>query len=105
MVKDFFLGFAGHAHTKNEMILDPNSEIELRKTNSPEEAQRLTKKVLDKLEKDISNTGYDLKNVKLLILYLSYRGENEEKDRLICERILSAIEDRFKDRTALNQLS
>jgi len=104
MVNDFFLGFAGHAHTKNDLYVDPNSEIELRKSNSPEEAQRLTEIVLDKLEKDISNAGYDLKDVKLLILYLSYRGETEEKDRLICERILGVIVGRFKGRTAPNQL-
>jgi len=104
MVNDFFLGFAGHAHTKNDLIVDPNIEIELRKRNSPEEAQRLTKAVLDKLEKDISNAGYDLKDVKLLILYLSYRGETEEKDRLICEKILGVIEGRFKGHTAQNQL-
>jgi KaiC/GvpD/RAD55 family RecA-like ATPase len=104
VVSDFFQGFAGHAHTKNEIIIDPNSEIELRKTNNPEEAQRLTEKVLDKLEKDISSTGYDLKDVKLLILYLSYRGENKEKDHLIIERILRVIEERFTGRMAPNQL-
>jgi len=104
MVSDFFLGFAGHAHTKNDLYVDPNSETELRKSNSPEEAQRLTEIVLDKLEKDISNAGYDLKDVKLLILYLSYRGETEEKDRLICERILGVIEGRFKGHTLPNQL-
>ena len=96
MLKDYFLGFACHAHTKNEIFLDPNSDLELRTSNSPEEAQIIIEKVLDKLEKDISNSGYFLKNVRLLILYLSYRGENEEKDRLICERILKIIGDRFK---------
>jgi len=104
MVNDFFLGFAGHAHTKNDLIVDPNIEIELRKRNSSEEAQRLTEAVLDKLERDISNAGYDMKDVKLLILYLSYRGETEEKDRLICERILGVIKGRFKGHTAPNQL-
>lgn len=104
VVKDFFLGFAGHAHTTNEIMFDPNSEIELRKTNSPEEAQRLTEKVLDKLEEDVSNTGYDLNDVKLLILYLSYRGETKEKDRLISERILNLIEERFKGRTISSPL-
>jgi hypothetical protein len=104
MANDFFLGFAGHAHTKNDLIADPNSEIELRKRNTPEEAQRLSEVVLDKLEKDISNAGYGLKDVKLLILYLSYRGEPEEKDRLICERVLDVIEGRFKGHTLPNQL-
>jgi len=104
VIKDFFLGFACHAHTMNEMIPDPNSELELRKKNSPEEAQIITEKVLDKLEKDISKAGYSLKNVKLLILYLSYRGENEEKDRLICERILKVIGNRFKGKMDSNQV-
>ncbi len=102
MTSDFFLGFAGHAHTKNEIGIDPNNEMELRKRNSPREAQRLIEAVLDKIEKDISNARYDLKDVKLLILYLSYRGDTEKKDRLICERILEVIEKRFKD--TANQL-
>jgi len=46
---DFFLGFAGHAHTKNEVGLDQAKEDELRRTNSPEDAQRLTGMVMDKL--------------------------------------------------------
>jgi len=104
MVNDFFLGFAGHAHTKNDMDFDPNNEIELRKTNTPEEAERLTEVVLDKLEKDISNAGYDQKDVKLLLLYLSYRGEPGDKDRLICESILKTIDKRFKGHAAGNQL-
>jgi len=101
---DFFLGFAGHAHTRNDLEADPNKALLLRKENSVEEAQRLVEAVLDKLEKDISNAGYDLKNVKLLVLYLSYRGETEEKDRLISESVLKAIEKRFKGKTAEEQL-
>jgi len=104
MVNDFFLGFAGHAHTKNNLIFDPNGGRELRERNSPEEAMRLTEAVQDKLGIDISNAGYDLKDVKLLVLYLSYRGETEEKDRLICESILKTIDKRFKGHTAENQL-
>ena len=97
LTSDFFLGFAGHAHTRNEIGIDPNGEIELRKSNNPKEAQKLTEAVLDKIEEDISDAGYELKDVKLLILYLSYRGDHEEKDRLICERILEIIEERFRD--------
>jgi len=104
MVNDFFLGFAGHAHTKNDFIVDPNIEIELRKRNSSEEAQRLTEAVLDKLEKDISNAAYDLKDVKLLILYLSYRGESEDQDKLLGEGILKVIDKRFRGHTAESQL-
>lgn len=104
MGSGFFLGFAGHAHTKNRLETDQNIEMELRKRNNPREAQKLTETVLEKLEKDISTAGYALKDVKLLILYLSYRGESEEKDRLICERILRTIERRYGGRTAANQL-
>jgi len=104
VIKDYFVGFACHAHTKNEIFLDPNSDLELRKKNNLEEAQIITEKLLDKLEKDISKAGYHLENVKLLILYLSYRGENEEKDRLICERILKTIGDRFKGNISSNQV-
>jgi len=104
MTGDFFLGFAGHAHTKNEIGTDPNSEMELRNRNNTKEAQELTESILDKIEKDISNEGYSLRDVKLLILYSSYRGDAEEKDRLICERILRVIEKRFKDHSAANQL-
>jgi len=106
MVNDFFLGFAGHAHTRNNLETqpDPNNEIELRKRNTPEEAQRLTEAILDKLEEDISSAGYDMKDVKLLLLYLSYRGEPGEKDQLICESILKTIDKRFKGHTAENQL-
>jgi len=106
MVNDFFLGFAGHAHTRNNIgtIPDPNADMGLRKKNSPEEAHRLTEAVLDKLERDVSNAGYDVKDVKLLLLYLSYRGEPGEKDRVICENILKTIAKRFKGHTAGNQL-
>jgi KaiC/GvpD/RAD55 family RecA-like ATPase len=101
---DFFLGFAGHAHTRNDLEADPAKDLQLRKENSVEEAQRLAKAVLDKLEKDISDAGYDLTNVKLLVLYLSYRGDTVEKDSLISESVLKAIEKRFKGKTAPEQL-
>jgi KaiC/GvpD/RAD55 family RecA-like ATPase len=96
MVSDFFLGFAGHAHTMNELELDPQKELELRRRNDPEEAKKLTKAVLDKLEKDIMDCGRTLEDVKLLVLYLSYRGDPAEKDTKICESVLRTIEDRFK---------
>jgi hypothetical protein len=97
---DFFLGFAGHAHTMNELELDPQKELELRTRNSPEEAQKLTGIILDKLEKDIAASGYSLQDAKVLILYSSYRGDAAEKDTLICESILRAIENRFKKHAA-----
>jgi len=100
MVNDFFLGFAGHAHTMNELETDPQRELELRRRNSPEEAQKLIGMVLDKLEKDLSDDEYGLEDVKLLILYLSYRGEPVEKDALICGSILRAIENRFRKHSA-----
>jgi hypothetical protein len=100
MVNDFFLGFAGHAHTMNELELDPQKELELRTRNSPEEAQKLTGMILDKLEKDLSGCGYGLEDVKLLILYSSYRGEPAERDTLVCGSILRAIENRFKKHDA-----
>jgi KaiC/GvpD/RAD55 family RecA-like ATPase len=92
----FFVGFAAHAHTLNELETDQQRELELRRKNSPEEAQKLIALVLDKLEKDLLDGGYGLEDVKLLVLYLSYRGEPTEKDTLICESILRAIENRFK---------
>jgi hypothetical protein len=104
MVNDFFLGFAGHAHTRNDLEADPNKDTQLRKENSVEEAQRLTERVLDKIENDISQTGHHLRDVKLLILYSSYRGETEDKDKLICEGILGAIERRFRGKSAAEQL-
>jgi KaiC/GvpD/RAD55 family RecA-like ATPase len=100
MADDFFTSFAAHAHTMNEMELDPQRELELRRRNSPEEARKLVEMVLDKLEKDILKSGYSLEDVKLLILYLSYRGETGEKDGLICKSILEAIEERFKKNEA-----
>jgi len=100
MVNDFFLGFAGHAHTMNELETDQQRELELRRRNTPEEAEKLIGMVLDKLEKDILDGGYGLEDVKLLILYLSYRGEPVEKDTLICGSILRAIENRFKKHAA-----
>jgi KaiC/GvpD/RAD55 family RecA-like ATPase len=97
---NFFLSFAGHAHTMNELETDQQRELELRRRNSPEEAQKLVGTVLDKLEKDILDGGYSLEDVKLLVLYLSYRGESFEKDTLICNSILRAIENRFKKHAA-----
>jgi KaiC/GvpD/RAD55 family RecA-like ATPase len=96
----FFVGFAAHAHTMNELETDQQKELELRRKNSPEEAQKLIAIVLDKLEKDITDGGYGLEDVKLLILYLSYRGDPAEKDTLICGSILRAIENRFKKHVA-----
>jgi hypothetical protein len=104
MVDDFFLGFAGHAHTRNDLVPDPNLALQLRRENSAKEALRLTEAVLDKIEGDISGAGYNLEDVKLLLLYLSYRGDTREKDRLIGETILKAIEKRFKGKTAAEQL-
>ena len=101
---DFFLGFAAHAHTKNELEFDQTKEEELRKANSPEEARRLTEMVMDKLEKDISRSGYGLDNVKLLTLYLSYRGEPKEKDTILCESVLDSIREKFEKHSASNQL-
>lgn len=104
MVDNFFLGFAGHAHTRNDLEVDSNKDAQLRKENSVEEAQRLTERVLDKIENDISRTGHHLTDVRLLILYLSYRGETESKDKLICEDILGAIERKFRGKNAAEQL-
>jgi hypothetical protein len=103
MNDDFFVGFAAHAHTLNELETDQQRELELRSRNSPEEAQKLVGMALDKLEKDLLDSGYRLEDVKLLILYLSYRGEPAEKDTLICGTILRAIESKFK-RHAASQL-
>jgi hypothetical protein len=100
MANDFFMGFAGHAHTMNELELDHQRELELRRRNSPEEAQKFTGMILDKLEKDLLSSGYSPEDVKLLILYSSYRGEPEEKDTLVCGSILRAIENRFKKHDA-----
>jgi hypothetical protein len=101
---DFFLGFAAHAHTKNELGFDQMKEEELRKANSPEEARRLAGMVTDKLEKDISKSGYGLDDVRLLVLYLSYRGEPKEKDLAVCESVLDSIRKKFEKRSASNQL-
>ncbi len=103
MADDIFLGFAGHAHTMNELETDQQKELELRRSNSPEEAQKLIGMTLDRLEKDLSDSGCSLDDVKLLILYLSYRGEPAEKDTQICESILRTIENRFRNHAA-NQL-
>ncbi|MBS7633708.1 hypothetical protein KEJ15_08890 [Candidatus Bathyarchaeota archaeon] len=103
MVDDFFLGFAAHAHTMNELETDQERELELRRRNTPEEAQKLVGMILDKLEKDLFDSGYRLEDVKLLILFLSYRGEPVEKDKLICDSILRSIENKFK-KSAANQV-
>ena len=96
MSEDFFLGFPSSAHTKNDLVADPNLALQLRKENSTQEAQRLTSLVLDKIEDDIISAGYELKDVKLLILYVSYRGDTSERDKLISESILKTIAERFK---------
>jgi hypothetical protein len=80
----------------NELELDPRKELELRTRNSPEEAQKLTGIILDKLERDIDASGHSLQDARALVLYSSYRGETVDKDTLICESILRAIENRFK---------
>lgn len=100
MDDEFFVGFAAHAHTINELEIDPHKELSLRRRNSPEEARKLAEMVLDKLEEDILKRNYSLEDVKLLIMYLSYRGETAEKDGLICRSILEAIENRFEDHEA-----
>jgi hypothetical protein len=104
MSDELFLGFAAHAHTQNDVVSDPNLERQLRKKNSVEEASRLMEVVLDKIERDISNGGYSLKDVKLLVFFLSYRGDTEERDRLISETMLKTIENRFRGKTAAEQL-
>lgn len=103
MTNDFFLGFAGHAHTRNDLVPDPNLALQLRRENSAKEALGLTEIVLDKIEGDVSGAGYNLKDVRLLVLYLSYRGDSEENDKLISETILNAIEERFKAKTGPEQ--
>ena len=96
MTDDYFLGFAAHAHTRNEVEADQAKEEELRRNNSLNEAQKLAEMVLEKLENDISNSGYSLDDVKLLILFQSYRGAPAEKDVLICSSVLEAIQNKFK---------
>jgi hypothetical protein len=100
VASNFFLGFAGHAHTVNELIADQENECNLRKRNSPEEAQKLTELVVGKLEKDLSDNGYTTDDVRLLTLFLSYRGESADKDTLICESILRVVENKFKKHAA-----
>ena len=104
MSNEFLLAFAGHAHTRSDLEADPNKDAQLRQANSVEEAERLTERVLDKIETDTSQTGHPLSDVKLLILYSSYRGETDSKDKLICEAILGAIERRFRAQNAVDQL-
>jgi KaiC/GvpD/RAD55 family RecA-like ATPase len=96
VINDYFLGFAAHAHTRNEVEADQAKEEELRRNNSLNEAQKLTEMVLEKLENDISNSGYSLDDVKLLILFQSYRGAPADKDVLICSSVLEAIQSKFK---------
>jgi hypothetical protein len=100
MADDFFLGFAAHAHTRNDLVPDPSLAIQLRKENSVEEGRRLAETALNKIEGDIIGAGHALRNVKLLVLYVSYRGDTAEKDRLISEAILKAIEERFRGKAA-----
>jgi len=100
---DFFLGFAAHAHTKSELGIDQMKE-ELRRANSAEGAQRLAEMVLDRLATDVSKSGCRLDDVKLLVLYVSYRGEPEEKDTVMCESILRCIKERFEKGSAANQV-
>jgi KaiC/GvpD/RAD55 family RecA-like ATPase len=95
LTDDYFMGFAAHAHTLNELELDPQKESDLRRRNSPEEARRLADSALEKLERDIRASGHDLGDVKLLILYQSYRGDTADKDADICRAILKAVETRF----------
>ena len=96
MNDDFFMGFAAHAHTLNELETSQQKEFELRKKNSLGEAKKLVEVVLSKIERDILRSSYSLEDVKLLVLYQSYRGETAEKDARICRSILKAIEDKFK---------
>jgi len=100
MFNDFFVGFAAHAHTRNELETDEKNEKEVRRKNSSQEAQRLTELILNKIEKDMKETGCSLEDAKLLLLYSSYRGDPEEKDRSICESILRTVEDKFKGHIA-----
>ncbi|MDD1776106.1 MAG: hypothetical protein LUP94_01990 [Candidatus Methanomethylicus sp.] len=95
MAENFFLGFVAHAHTRNDLIADPNLSLKQRGVNNIEESQRLTELSLGKIEKDLFEAGFDLKDVKLILLYLSYRGDTEEKDRHICEKVLETIDKRF----------
>jgi len=104
MINDFFLGFVAHAHTRSDLVADPDKDAQLRKENSVEEAQRLIGRVLDKIKNDISQSGHNLRDVKLLILYSSYRGETEDKDRLIFEGVLNAIAKRFRGKSSAEQL-
>lgn len=104
MPKDFFSAFVGHAHIQNRLEVTQSNEENLRKRNKNKEAQELTLAVLDKLEKDISKAGFSLTDVKLLVLYLSYRGDTEKKDEDICRIILKTIEERFEKVGAREQI-
>ncbi len=100
MADDFFLGFAAHVHTRNDLVPAPDLALQLRRANSAGEARALTETALKKIEGDISGAGCTLKDVKLLVLYVSYRGDTPEKDQLISEEMLKAIWERFRGRTA-----
>jgi hypothetical protein len=104
LADDFFLAFSAHAHTRNDVEVDMKRDTALRTNNSPEEACKLTKVVLEKIERDISGSGFRLNDVKLLVLLLSYRGASEDKDAKICGSVLETIEKRFKGNTAANGL-
>lgn len=104
MSKDFFLAFAGHAHTQNGLAVTGDNEKDLRKHNKNKEAHELAVEALNKLEEDISNAGFSLTDVKLLVLYLSYRGDTEKRDEDICRTILKTIEERFEKAGAREQI-
>lgn len=84
----------------NDVEIDSQRELELRRRNSPEEAEKLIGMALNKLEKDLLASGHGLDDVKLLTLCVSYRGEPAEKDNLICGAMLRAIEARFSGSVA-----
>ena len=96
MEDDFLKGFAAHAHTMNELETDRSKEEELRKKNTPAEAQKLAEIALQKLETDITESKCNTDDIKLLILFDSYRGEPKDRDLAMSEAILNAIESRFR---------
>lgn len=100
MAGDFFLGFAAHAHTLNDLVPDPNAAMKIRGQNSPAEAKRLAEAALDKIEADLAAAGHALSDVKLLVLYMSYRGDSAEKDRAIGGAVLGAMGERCRGKAA-----